>query len=103
MSARTARSIKTNLLGLAGRIGRAEKRLDTQYALRLLLWQDARSIDPATGEPITDPTTGKPVPTKATVAEVAEWSGVSEQAVHKALRKARTAVGTGTPKRGRYR
>lgn len=100
---RTAQGVKTQLQRLAVRITRAEARLDNQYASRLALWQQGRSVDPATGEPAADPTTGKAVPAMATFAELAEWSGVSEPAIHKALRKARTAVAEGTQRRGRYR
>lgn len=77
----TPAAITKRLATLRDRICKAEDNLADLYAQRLIAWKEARSIDPVTGESTGDP--------KLIFPDIAKASNVSEQAVHKALRKDR--------------
>lgn len=83
----TPTAIAKRLANLRDRICKAEDNLADLYAQRLIAWKEARSIDPVTGESTGDP--------KLIFPEIAKASNVSEQAVHKALRRDREINGTG--------
>lgn len=73
----TSTAVLNRLRLLRPRIEAQEARLAELYAQRVDAFTDGRSIDPATGKPVV------------VFPDMAAAAGVSEQAIHKALRNAR--------------
>jgi hypothetical protein len=73
----TTRQVLARLARLRPSIERTEARLAALYTQRVETFQAGRAVDPRTTKP------------RATFPAMAEAAGVSEEAIHKALRMAR--------------
>lgn len=73
----TAAQVLARLARLRDTIENTEDRLEGLYAKRAAVYQAGRAVDPATGKP------------RVIFSAMAQAAGVSEEAIHKALRSAR--------------